>query len=186
MTVTEAKATTEVSKRKRKPSEIPPSELRKRLINQGKHPMIVDGIIEARLAKARKKQSEGGIKGLRKRRAPAYSLLKVDLVILRQQIRKKLAYLKRSGTDADNPDAVTFLLICLAQVMHTQETMKRHAHLGRVAPARWQDLIGPSNHAHRHAAYAVMSGRMKDRLAQIEATLSGVGESSSTREGESK
>ena len=43
-------------RKKRKPSEIPPSELRKRLVNQGKHATVIDFIIETRIAKAREKQ----------------------------------------------------------------------------------------------------------------------------------
>jgi len=162
-------------RRMRKPSEIPPSELRKRLVNAGRHTFIIDGIIEKRLAKARKKQSEGGLKGIRIRRAPAYEPIKAQLTTLNKQIRARLDYLRKTGEATTDPDAVRFLEISLAQVIHTKETLKRHAQLGRVAPAWWQELIKETDHAERTRAYRSMSGRMQDRFAQIQLALSGAG-----------
>jgi len=173
-----------VSRRKRKPSEIPPSELRKRLVNAGKHPMAIDAVIEQRMAKARKKQSEGGIKGLRIRRAPAYKPHLADLSALIKKIRERIDYIQRTesseGDDThEYKTSMGFLQICLTQALHARDALKRHAQLGRVAPAQWQELISQQNHAERHNARIRMSGRMQDRLARIEAALSGVKESSS-------
>lgn len=160
-------------RKKRKPSEIPPSELRKRLINQGRHATIVDAMLEKRLAKARKKQSEGGIKGLRIRRAPAFKPLQADLAHLNKQIRERIAYIKHTAENdtSEAETAITFLHICLAQAMHARDTLKHHAQLGRGAPSRWQNLITTEQHAQRTDAYRVMSGRMQDRLARIERVM---------------
>lgn len=160
-------------RKKRKPSEIPPSELRKRLVNQGKHATVIDFIIETRIAKARKKQSEGGIKGLRIRRAPAFKPLQADLAHINKQIRERIAYIKRTAENntSEAETAIAFLHICLAQAMHARDTLKHHAQLGRGAPSRWQNLITPEQHAQRTGAYRVMSGRMQDRLARIERAL---------------
>lgn len=169
-----------VSRRKRKPSEIPPSELRKRLVNAGKHPMAIDAVIEQRMAKARKKQSEGGLKGIRIRRAPAYKPHLADLSALIKKIRERMKYIGQTEwTGNERRAALGFLEICLAQALHTRDALKRHAQLGRVAPAQWQELITEQRHAERHNARIRMSGRMQDRLARIEAALSGVRESSS-------
>jgi hypothetical protein len=160
-------------RKKRKPSEIPPSELRKRLVNQGRHAAIIDFIIETRIAKARKKQSEGGIKGLRIRRAPEFKPLQANLAHLNKQIRERIAYIKRTAESdpSEAKTAIAFLHICLAQAMHARDTLKHHAQLGRGAPSRWQELITPEQHAQRTGAYRVMSGRMQDRLARIERAM---------------
>jgi hypothetical protein len=159
-------------RKKRKPSEIPPSELRKRLVNQGKHATVIDFIIETRIAKARKKQSEGGIKGLRIRRAPAFKPLQANLAHLNKQIRERIKYLNQTQMSGNEyRAAIAFLHICLAQAMHARDTLKHHAQLGRGAPSRWQNLITPEQHAQRTGAYRVMSGRMQDRLARIERAL---------------
>jgi hypothetical protein len=159
-------------RKKRKPSEIPPSELRKRLVNAGKHATVIDFIIETRIAKARKKQSDGGIKGLRIRRAPAFKPLQANLAHLNKQIRARIKYLNQTQMSGNEYRAASgFLRICLAQAMHARDTLKHHAQLGRGAPSRWQNLITPEQHAQRTGAYRVMSGRMRDRLARIERAL---------------
>ena len=165
-------------RKKRKPSEIPPSELRKRLINAGRHATIVDAMIEKRLAQARKKQSEGGIKGLRIRRAHAFKPLQADLSHINKQIRERIRYIHQTSLTAltgnERRASLAFLDICLAQAMLARDTLKHHAQLGRGAPSRWQELITPEQHVQRTDAYRVMSGRMQDRLARIERALSGV------------
>ncbi len=161
-------------KRKRKPSEIPPSELRKRLINEGKHAHVVDFIIEQRMAKARKKQSEGGVKGLRIRRQAAYKPLLADIAKVIKTIRDRMAYIEQTDSNTEGDKATGFLLICLAQAMTSRDTLKRFIQQGRVAPAQWQNLIDPLNHEHRRAAYYAMAGRHQDRLTPIENALSGV------------
>lgn len=163
-------------RRKRKPSEIPPSELRKRLINEGRHAHIVDFIIEQRMAKARKKQSEGGVKGLRIRRQAAYKPLLADIAKVIKKIRDRMAYIERTDSSAESEKAraLSFLKTSLAQAMLARDTLKRFIQQGRVAPAQWQSLIDPRRDDDRLMAYRVMTGRHQDRLAPIEQALSGV------------
>jgi hypothetical protein len=164
----------------RKPSEIPPEELRKRLVNEGKNPAMVEHIHAQRIKAGKKRQSTGGLRAIKKQRSPMFTPVLNEITVTLAQVRTKRRYIKQvEHNERDLALVMKYLDVCEAQLIIVRDKVNDKRKVGSVPPANWQALIDEDWHIERNQARAPILGRYKDRLARIEAALSGVRESSS-------
>jgi hypothetical protein len=83
--------------RKRKPSELSPEELRKRMVNEGKNPLIVQAKVEAHYAKGKESRRQKQTKARAQKYEAQYNALLAELAEKLRKTSEHLRYVKRSN-----------------------------------------------------------------------------------------
>ena len=82
---------------RRKPSDLSPEELRKRMVNEGKNPLIVQGKVEAHYAKGKASRKQKQTKARAERYAEQYQAMLKDIATKLRKTSEHLRYVKRSN-----------------------------------------------------------------------------------------
>jgi hypothetical protein len=148
----------------RKPNEITPSELRKRLLIEGKNPEIVDALHESRVKLGRDKLRKGALRTLKLRRKDLFVPVIKELNALVTKVKVRRNYLFRTCKD---PYAIRFLDVCLAQTITVRDRVLQKKKNAGTPPDDWRDLIDTFGVAERENAYIRLLGKYKDRFSDI-------------------
>ena len=158
----------------RKPSDISPEELRKRMVSQGVNPDLVEHLHAQRVKAGKKRQSEGGLRAVKKRRVTLFTPVLDEIGATLEQVRNKRSYIKQTEDNEQSLRLVMkYLDVCEAQLMIVRDKVQLKRKVGSVPPKRWQELITDDWHNERAQARAPIAGKYKDRLARVEQSLSG-------------
>jgi len=156
----------------RKPSKISPEELRKRMVNEGKNPDMVEHIHAQRVKAGKKRQSEGGLRAIKKQRAPLFPPVLAELNDLINKVRAHKRYIKQvESNERELSLVMKYLDVCQAQLMIVRDKVQTLRKVGSVPPKHWRELITEDWHFERIQSRAPILGRYKDRLARIERAL---------------
>ena len=172
----------------RKPSEISPEELRKRMVSQGINPDLVEHLHAQRVKAGKKRQSEGGLRAIKKRREPLFKPVLDEIATIMRWVRDQQRYIKRTEIRDFNPEPrpyphrmhehpeLNYLGLCEASLIVVRDKVHTLRKMGSVPPKRWHELIPEKLFRERVLAHDLMRGKYKDRLARVEESLSGVRE----------
>lgn len=159
----------------RKPSEVSPEELRKRLVNEGKNPDMVEHLHAQRIKAGKKRQSDGGLRAIKKQRAHLFPPVLEELKTLLIKLRAQRRYIKQTEHNEQTLARVmAYIDVCEAQLIIVRDKVQHKRKVGSVPPAHWHTLITEDWQYERSQARAPVLGRYQDRLAPIEQALSGV------------
>jgi hypothetical protein len=114
--------------------DLSPGEYRKKLVNEGVHPLIIEELVKSRVEHGKAKLKAGAIRALRIRRAPQFVPVISELKNLSRTINRRL---KKAPT----PEIKNFLETCLGQTTLMLVRMKELKRTARAAPVCWQKLI---------------------------------------------
>ena len=106
---------------RRKPSEIPPEELRRRLTNEGTNPLKIEAIIEQRYAKGKAKRKAGQLKAKKEKYAQQYDAL---LKPLAQQIRLASEHLRYAIRSNKTAEYIEHQQLTLANLRHQRDRIR--------------------------------------------------------------
>jgi len=158
----------------RKPSDISPEELRKRMVSQGINPDLVEHIHAQRVKAGKKRQSEGGLRAIKKRREPLFKPVLDEIATLMRWVRNQQRYIKRTEDNEQSLRLVmNYLGLCEASLIVVRDKVHTLRKVGSVPPKRWHELIPEKLFRERVLAHDLMRGKYKDRLARVEQSLSG-------------
>lgn len=149
----------------RKTNEITPSELRKRLINEGKSTDMVDALHESRVKYGKAKLRAGAIRGLKLRRKELFVPVFKELNALVDQVKRKRLYIYKTCKDGL---AIAFLNVCLAQAIAVREKIMNKKKSAGIPPDDWRSLIDEHDNIERDHAFIRLAGKYKDRLFDIQ------------------
>jgi hypothetical protein len=149
----------------RKPNEISPAELRKRLINEGKSTLIVDSLHESRVQYGKVKLRAGALRALKLQRKDLFVPVVADLNKLINTIKRKRAYIYKTDKDML---ALRFLDTCLAQALIARGKVLAKKKAAGKPPDNWRALIDEDYDFERDNAYAYLSTTYKDRCYDIQ------------------
>lgn len=114
--------------------DLSPAEYRKKLINEGVHPLIIEELVKSRVNHGKAKLRAGAIRALRIQRTPQFIPLVAELRTLSRTLKRRIS-------KAPTQEVKTFLETCLAQVILTLVQLKELKRTARAAPVCWQKLI---------------------------------------------
>lgn len=87
--------------RRRKPSELSPEELRKRMVNEGKNPLIVQAKVKAHYAKGKESRRQKQTKARAERYEAQYTAMLKDTAEQLRKTSEHLRYARRSSKPDD-------------------------------------------------------------------------------------
>ena len=148
----------------RKPNELTPAELRKRLINEGRSTEEVDALHESRVKYGKAKLRAGAIRGLKLRRKDLFVpvIKELNALVITIKSRRKYVY----DTDKDE-QALAYLDACLAQAVVAREKVRHKRKIGGVPPDNWRNLLDETYNNQRLRAFGRLSGEYKHRFFKI-------------------
>ena len=100
---------------RRKPSDLSPEELRKRMVNEGKNPLIVQGKVEAHYAKGKASRKQKQTKARAERYAEQYQAMLKDIATKLRKTSEHLRYVKRSNKPEERIESLTEMVAALRQ-----------------------------------------------------------------------
>jgi len=147
---------------KRKPSEIPPSELRRRLTNEGMNPLKIELLIEQRKARGTKKKSEVAKRTLSMRRKHLFTSIIDDVDPFIDRLQNKHNYYKYERTDQADVQRFLFTAMNYARTAkwRTQKMVKE----GKAPPHSWQSVIDDEQRGSLRDAYLAMPEAFRYRF----------------------
>lgn len=148
----------------RKPNELSPAELRKRLLNEGKSTLIVDSLHESRVQYGKAKLRAGALRALKFQRKDLFVPVLAELNKLVDTIKRRRKYIY--ATDKD-PQAIGFLDICLAQALIARDKVLAKKKAAGKPPDDWRTVISDDDIFERKRAHARLSTQYKDRFYEI-------------------
>lgn len=170
ITITSATCNKCHNKARRKPTELTPEELRKRLINEGAPIHYAHQVYEERLRCGKQRRQESGKRAARSMRWDTYTPLLQEVASLNLIVRTRQRYAAKriKHADPNYADTPSFLQTCLGQLVLARGVIRRQRAAGRGAPARWRDLI---NADLIRGAYAQMGEGSRRRYLNLLGTL---------------
>ena len=155
---------------KRTPSELTPSEHRKRLINEGKSVEFADMVYADRRAQGKRRLAVS-VKKSRKKR---YGTLCEDHVLhlnkLIATIRTRCNYHYATTHD---PNTKLFQTITEGVLTQVRTELKERGKEGRGVPADWRTWVTPTKIDSINEAYANVRGELQDRVASVVLAITG-------------
>jgi len=144
----------------RKPSELSPEELRKKLTLEGKpHDFISQAVAERMLA-GKKRRQYGGYKALKKQREPLFQVLSFSLAGALRSFVSARNYAAKTNVGAEG---VEFMDFAVAQAKIARMALNERRKAAGVPPECWQEFITDESRAELIALYNKLDGSLKDR-----------------------
>lgn len=130
-------------RRRRPPSEIPPSEYERRLINEGKPQFFIDIALAERKAQGTLKRQASAQRSRRKRYADIFEDHKVNITTVINAVRARL----RNAQKYDHaPEDIAFSQTYLAYLRIVKAELRSLHQQGRGAPSHWRELMRPQDY----------------------------------------
>lgn len=143
-------------RRKRNPSDLPPSEYERRLINEGRPQFFVDLAVAERRARGTEKRQESACRSRKKRYADAFEDHRVNITAVINAVRARQRNAEKYEHDADD---IAFLQTYLAHLRKIKAELRSLHQQGRGAPSHWRDLLRPDEIAHLTKLFDRMTQR---------------------------
>lgn len=155
---------------KRKPSDLSPSEHRKRLINEGKSVEYADMTYEMRRAQGKKRLAESAKRTRKKRYATILEDHIKHINNLLSVTRAKCEYHYAKTTDIK-----TKMFQANAEMILTQakRELKDMGTRGATIPPDWRRLVEPEKTEALRHAYAEVRGELQDRVVSVVLAITG-------------
>jgi len=130
-------------RRKRPPSEIPPSEYERRLINEGKPQFFIDLAVAERKAQGTLKRQASAHRSRKKRYADIFEDHRVNITAVINAVRARL----RNAQKYDYaPEDIAFSQTYLAYLRIVKAELRSLHQQGRGAPSHWRELMRPQDY----------------------------------------
>lgn len=138
-------ACTKQVRRKRNPSDLPPSEYERRLISEGKPQFFVEASVAERRARGTEKRQESACRSRKKRYADVFEDHRVNITTVINAVRARQRNAEKYEHDADD---IAFSQTYLAYLRKVKAELRSLHQQGRGAPSHWRDLLRPEEIAH--------------------------------------
>jgi hypothetical protein len=144
--------------------DLSPGEYRKKLINEGMHPLIIEELVKSRVKQGKAKLKAGAIRALRIQRTPQFIPLIAELRNLSRTLNRRIK-------NAQTQEMRAFLSTCLAQVLLSLAQLKEMKRTARAAPVCWQKLIKEVDQEDILSKFSRVSESEKVKIADILQTM---------------
>ena len=155
---------------KRKPSELSPSEHRKRLINEGKSIEFADMTYAVRRAQGKRRLAVSAKRTRKKRYATLLEdhISHISNLLYATRTRCKYHYTKTS-----DPTTKAFLTVAEGILTQSKRALRELGMRGGTIPPDWRWLIHESQMAMLRQAYAEVRGELQDRVGLVVLAITG-------------
>lgn len=151
---------------KRNSRELTPAEYERRLINEGKHRIVIDELVKARVKHGKTKLRAGALRALKIQRKPLFAPMVVEVQRLRQKVQQRQSYSRAKG-DAPNADFDRFVMLCMAYCKFVMNNLRVLRTSARVPPSCWQKLITTKEQAALTTAFETMDFTDRARMQDV-------------------
>lgn len=153
---------------RRNSRELTPAEYHKRLVNEGKHRIVIDELMKTRVKHGKTKLRAGALRALKIQRKPLFTPMVAEIQRLRQKVQQRQSYSRAKG-DAPNADFDRFVMLCLAYCKFVINNLRVLRTSARVPPSCWQKLITAKEQAELTEAFETMDFTDRARMQDIRA-----------------
>lgn len=155
---------------KRKPSELTPSELRKRLINEGKSIEFADMTYAVRRAQGKKRLAASAKRTRKKRYATLLDDHIAHISNLLSITRTRCNYHFKTTQD---PATKTFQASAEVLLTQVKRELRELGLRGATIPPDWRRLVEATKTDALRQAYAEVRGELRDRVASVVLAITG-------------
>lgn len=143
---------------KRNSKELTPAEYERRLINEGKHQVVIDELVRSRVKQGKEKLRAGALRALKIQRKPLFTPMIEEVQTLVRTLKRRT-----KTKDATTP----FLLVCLGEATISLRQLRALKTRASVPPSCWQKLMRKEDHDRVRAAYDALDDTQQRKLSKI-------------------
>ena len=151
---------------KRNSGDMSPSEYRKKLVNEGMHPLIIEELVKSRIKRGKVKRTAGALRALKIQRKHLFEPHVADIQTLRRKVRQRVRYSTMRNQET-NAEFVHFTQVCESYCQFVMDKLRNLRSTARTAPSHWQKLISDTARTEIDAAFNAMDSMDRARMLDV-------------------
>lgn len=151
---------------KRNSGDMSPSEYKKRLVNEGVHPLIIDELVKSRIKRGKSKLKAGALRALKIQRKHLYEPHVADIQNLRRKVRQRVRYSATRNFE-NNAEFKHFTQMCESYCQFVMDKLRNRRSAARTPPSCWQELISTTARTEIDGAFEALDYTDRARMQDV-------------------